>query len=77
MTPWTDYEELRVIGDMLASQDFCGGMNPVLVVQWVRVGHGSIISDMVSDGRTLVSCTSSKWDYDFLGSMNTRKDRRI
>ncbi|XP_024041336.1 cation/H(+) antiporter 15 [Citrus clementina] len=33
MTPWTDYEELRVIGDMLASQDFCGGMNPVLVVQ--------------------------------------------
>lgn len=77
MMPWTDYEELGVIGDMLASQDFCGGVIPVLVIQCVRGVNGSIVSDMISDGRSLVSFTSSNRDYDFVGSMNTRKNGRI
>lgn len=33
MMPWIEYEELGVIGDMIASPDFCGGMMSVLVIR--------------------------------------------
>ncbi|GAY40512.1 Cation/H(+) antiporter 15 [Citrus sinensis] len=35
--PWVEYDELGIIGDMLASADFAEGMVSVLVIQSVRI----------------------------------------
>lgn len=74
MKPWADFEELGVIGDVLASADFCGGMIPVLVIQGIgRRSNGSNTSDIMSgtQDRSHCSFTSSPWDRDRLGSRRT------
>ncbi|KAJ0103381.1 hypothetical protein Patl1_06686 [Pistacia atlantica] len=52
MTPWVEHKELGIIGDMLVSKDFCGGMMFVLVIQHsinVMDRNKSKISSFYSD----------------------------
>ena len=48
MSPWVDYQELGIIGDMLASSDFGEGFMSVLVMHCLGCIDGSLsISDNV------------------------------
>ncbi|KAL5822669.1 hypothetical protein ACOSQ4_020569 [Xanthoceras sorbifolium] len=54
MLPWIEYKELGVIGDMVASSDFCGGTMSVLVMQCFRISSTGIESSMTNyDERSL------------------------
>ncbi|KAL5846319.1 hypothetical protein ACOSQ3_009843 [Xanthoceras sorbifolium] len=65
MLPWIEYKELGVIGDMVASSDFCGGTMSVLVMQCFGISSTGIDSSMTNyDERSCFSFASSNCDRD-------------
>ncbi|KAL5824527.1 hypothetical protein ACOSQ3_020590 [Xanthoceras sorbifolium] len=65
MLPWIEYKELGVIGDMVASSDFCGGTMSVLVMQCFGISStGTECSMTNSDERSCFSFASSNCDRD-------------
>ncbi|KAL5732948.1 hypothetical protein ACOSQ2_032640 [Xanthoceras sorbifolium] len=63
MNPWVEYKELGVIGDMLASSDFGGGLMSILVIQSTAVVN-NVSSKSFSVDRNGFSFSSSQHDRD-------------
>lgn len=61
MRPWVEYEELGIIGDLLASADFVGGMMSILVIQSVESVKGATHKTVKTLGNLIYNYSTSSW----------------